>query len=74
MADPEPPRVFLSHTHADKPIVRVLMRRLLAHGVPVWIDERELILGTELAPSIRGHLEGCDASTASRSSPSSSIR
>lgn len=74
MADPEPPRVFLSHTHADKPIVRVLMRRLLAHGVPVWIDERELILGTELAPSIRGHLEGCDvvvvlASQASAASP-----
>jgi hypothetical protein len=60
MTAPPPPRVVLSHTHADKPVVRVLVRRLVAHGVPVWIDERELILGTELAPSIRGHIDGCD--------------
>jgi hypothetical protein len=68
------PTVFLSHSHVDKRIARRLVRRLNAHGVRVWIDERELRVGDTLTSSIRRHIQDADtflviASQASERSP-----
>lgn len=51
------PKVFLSHSHRDKRVARRLVRSLTAHGIKVWIDERELRVGTTLTPSIRSQIE-----------------
>lgn len=51
------PKVFLSHSHSDKRVARRLVRRLTAHGVKVWIDERELRVGAALTSSIRSQIE-----------------
>lgn len=57
MAAQSAPIVFLSHSHDDKRVARRLVRRLTAHGVKVWIDDRELQLGATLASSIRSQIE-----------------
>jgi hypothetical protein len=54
------PTVFLSHSHRDKRVARRLVRRLIAHGVKVWIDERELRFGATLTSSIRSQIEGAN--------------
>ncbi|MGE0824311.1 MAG: toll/interleukin-1 receptor domain-containing protein [Candidatus Binatia bacterium] len=60
MATQTAPRVFLSHSHSDKRVARRLVRRLTAHGIKVWIDERELRLGAGLTSSIRGQIQNAD--------------
>lgn len=50
---------FISHSHSDKDIARRVARRLMAHGVPVWLDERELRLGDALDSSLMEHIEAC---------------
>ena len=55
------PRVFLSYTHVDKAVAGSLVRRLVAHGVEVWIDERGLRPGDELTALIRGEIGRSDA-------------
>ena len=52
--------VFLSHSHQDKRVARRLVRRLTAHGIKVWLDERELRAGAALTSSIRGHIRSAD--------------
>jgi hypothetical protein len=74
MTDLKPPHVFLSHAHSDKAVARRLRRRLAAHGIKVWLDERELSRGTELSAALRSHVEQVDvllvvASIASATSP-----
>lgn len=54
------PRVFLSHSHPDKQVVRRIARSMDAYGIAVWLDERELRLGTELLPAIRDHIIDSD--------------
>jgi hypothetical protein len=44
--------VFLSYTHADKPLARALRDGLVANGCRVWIDEGELRLGDSLLESV----------------------
>jgi TIR domain len=75
MTDPEPiaPSAFISYSHRDLRIARRLQRRLTAHGVKVWIDERELQLGVALPQAIRSHIQQAStviviASTASADS------
>ncbi len=47
------PRVFLSHSSADKPrIVSKLDEMLRARGIPVWLDERDLLPGQNLVDEI----------------------
>lgn len=49
----EIPRVFLSHSSADKPrIVLRLDEMLRARGIPVWLDERDLLPGRDLVKEI----------------------
>lgn len=54
------PRVFVSHSHHDKSVARRLVRRMSAHGIAVWLDERDLPIGTPLTPSIEEHIRGVD--------------
>jgi hypothetical protein len=44
---------FISHSHSDKVIARRVARHLIAYGLAVWIDERELNLGDALSPTIK---------------------
>ncbi len=44
--------VFLSHTSADKPFVRKLATDLVLHGIRVWLDEAELLVGDSLLDRI----------------------
>ncbi len=60
MATKAVPRVFLSHSHLDKCVARRLVRRLAAHGIRVWIDERELRVGATLRTSIRSQIQDAD--------------
>jgi len=55
------PTVFLSHTHSDKPIVRLLWHDLLHCGVQVWIDEGETQPGDSLTRQIGAALGNVDA-------------
>lgn len=54
------PKVFLSHSHVDKLVARCLYRRLNAHGIKVWLDERELKVGAALTPSISAQIQNVD--------------
>ena len=49
--------IFLSHTHADKPIARRLAADLRAAGHSVWIDEAEIEIGDSLVEKIRNGLD-----------------
>ncbi len=55
------PTVFISHSHADKPIVRFLWHDLLQCGVSVWIDEGETQPGDSLTQQIGAALDDVDA-------------
>ena len=57
---PSVPGVFLSHSHVDKSVARRLVRRLMAHGINVWLDERELKLGAALTDVIREQIQHAD--------------
>jgi hypothetical protein len=51
---------FLSYSHVDKRVARRIVRRLTAHGIRVWIDERELRVGATLTTSIRKQIHQSD--------------
>jgi hypothetical protein len=74
MATQPPPAIFLSYSHLDKRVARRVVRQLTAHGVKVWLDERELRVPATLTSSIRAQIEGADALLviASRASADSS--
>jgi len=55
------PTLFLSHSHKDRRVARRIVRRLSAHGIQVWIDERELRLGSTLTESLQAQIKGADA-------------
>src|SRR5690349_20563919 len=48
----QPKSVFISHASADDNFVAELRRALNNHGIPVWVDSRELRGGNKLAPEI----------------------
>lgn len=52
--------VFLSHSHADKPIARRLAKDLRAAGITVWIDEAELKIGESLVSRIGKAIDAND--------------
>ena len=52
--------VFLSHSHADKPLARRLAVDLSQKGIRVWIDEGEILVGDSLIAKIRAGLDGVD--------------
>jgi hypothetical protein len=68
------PKVFVSHSHVDKPVARRIVHFLRLYGIDVWLDERELRLGNRLDDSIRQAIMGCEtvvvvASAAASKSP-----
>lgn len=40
-------KIFLCHSSSDKPVVRVLYKRLIAKGFKPWLDEEDIIPGKE---------------------------
>jgi hypothetical protein len=52
-------RIFLSHSHGDKPFVRRLATDLVQANLKVWIDEVEIKVGESLIAKIQ---EGIDSS------------
>lgn len=81
MAGPAPTRyrydVFLSHSSADKPVVRELAERLRAAGLRVWFDEWLIRPGDLISARIEEGLEHaavllfCMSANAFGSAPSS---
>ncbi len=54
------PRVFISHSSADKPFVRVLVGELSDAGLDVWFDAHELRPGDSIVQGISGGLSDSD--------------
>jgi hypothetical protein len=54
------PKVFLSHSHPDKPFVRQLAADLNAFGVQVWLDEAEINVGDSLIEKISTAIDNVD--------------
>ncbi len=54
------PTVFLSHSHADKGIVRNVAELLIQGGIKVWIDEAEIRTGDSLIQNIAHGLDSSD--------------
>src|SRR4051794_37839391 len=52
--------VFLSHASADKIVVRQIAADLMAMGVSVWLDERELLPGATLVSGLSEGLGSAD--------------
>ena len=51
------PRVFLSHSHKDKPFVKKLAKDLQSNGIKVWIDEAEIKIGDSLIKKITSGID-----------------
>lgn len=45
-------KIFLSHSSVDKPFVRKLEKRLIDEGFETWLDEKVLLVGDALVPTI----------------------
>ena len=52
-------KVFLSHSWKDKPFVRQLAKRLWREGYQVWLDEKELVPGDQLAARLSEAIDRC---------------
>jgi hypothetical protein len=53
-------KVFISHSHRDKEIVRKLAADLQAHGVQTWVDEAEIKVGDSILQRINDALHSAD--------------
>jgi len=53
-------KIFLSHSHKDKPFTRKLAADLRANGHTVWIDEAEIKIGDSLISKIRDGIDEVD--------------
>jgi TIR domain len=54
------PKVFLSHSSADKPFVRMFSADLEAAGFEVWLDEAKLKIGDSLLPELAAAIDSTD--------------
>ena len=50
-------RIFISHASKDDEFVKGLREALESHGIPVWVDSRNLRGGAKLAPEINEAIE-----------------
>src|SRR5882762_2886760 len=57
---PQPPGVFLSHSHADKSFTYKLGEDLRRAGVRVWIDRAEIRVGDSLIEKITEGIKTTD--------------
>jgi hypothetical protein len=51
---------FISHSTTDKPFVRRLAADLVAHGVKVWLDEQQMMVGDSIPEKIAQGLAESD--------------
>jgi TIR domain len=54
------PRVFVSHSHSDKPFVRRLVEDLRKADLNVWLDEQELAPGDSIIDRVSEGLKDTD--------------
>lgn len=54
-------RIFVSHSHRDKPVVERIVLRLEAEGHDVWVDTRELQPGDNLQRKIEEEVKAAEA-------------
>jgi hypothetical protein len=54
------PTVFISYQHGDGDLARELSARLEQSGLAVWIDEKELLIGSSLIEQLATAVEGVD--------------
>ena len=54
------PRIFLSHSHRDKPLARRIARDLRRAGAEVWFDEWNMRVGDSIAREIQRGLASAD--------------
>ncbi|HYH64641.1 MAG TPA: toll/interleukin-1 receptor domain-containing protein [Urbifossiella sp.] len=59
--DPERPVCFLSHSSADKVIVRAVAVALHSLGLDTWFDEREMIAGDSITTKLEDGLKAATA-------------
>lgn len=52
-------RVFISHASADKPVARKIASELRNRGIDVWIDEKNVDVGSSIGEAVA---EGIDSS------------
>jgi hypothetical protein len=67
-------RVFISHSTSDRPTVELIVEHLIAHGLDVWISDRNIDGQSEYSEQIERAIRDCIAvvvviSRASNSSP-----
>ena len=55
------PKVFCSHRSKDKARVKDIARQLAAAGIDPWVDEWEILPGTNFVDAINKGLEECNA-------------
>jgi len=53
-------QVFLSHSSADKKIVRRIQNDLMQHGIDVWIDDLHIPVGASIAGEIQKGLNNSE--------------
>lgn len=53
-------KVFICHSSKDKKLIRKLADALEQHGVRVWLDEREILVGDPLRETIELGLSDAD--------------
>ena len=53
------PRLFISHSWEDKPLVRLLETQLRANRIEVWVDHRGVRAGDNLPEEISNALQWC---------------
>lgn len=54
------PRVFISHSHQDKPFVERLLKDLLDANLNVWLDKQELAPGDSVIEKVSHGLRNSD--------------
>ncbi|MGH7453871.1 MAG: TIR domain-containing protein, partial [bacterium] len=54
------PKIFISHAHENKPLVRRLEQELQATGAEVWVDHSGVRLGENLPENISKALAACN--------------
>ncbi|MDS4019359.1 MAG: toll/interleukin-1 receptor domain-containing protein [Candidatus Competibacter sp.] len=54
------PRVFISHSHHDKPFVRKLVEDLRGANLHVWLDEQDLAVGDSIIARVSDGLKDSD--------------
>jgi tetratricopeptide (TPR) repeat protein len=57
---PEKPKIFLSHSWDNKPLVQRLEQELQAAGAEVWVDHAGVRAGDNLPEKVSQALEWCD--------------